>query len=189
LRPRREVHPVPVQRPVLLAHVSQVDPDAEAHGAVLGKRGVAPRELALDVDRGGDGLDRAGKLRQQVIALRVHHATVVRGDVLREDLAVGRERGDGRLLVVAHQPRVADDIGAQDGCELPSLRHGLAPGRSRAVCRRANGVVTILARERHQAVSAPKELGVARDLELTLAESARGQLAGLSVGALVRRPV
>jgi len=68
---------------------------------------VIPFEFPLD--RGGalNGIHRAGKFREQVIARSIHHASTVLLDLGRHDLAVRGECPNGRNLILAHQTAVA----------------------------------------------------------------------------------
>ncbi len=79
---------------------------------MLWERSITARELALNLYSPFDCLDRTGKLGQQRVAWRVDYAAIVCGDMLREDLSICRERRNGSLLVVSHQARIANYVGA-----------------------------------------------------------------------------
>jgi hypothetical protein len=69
----------------------------------------------LDRDRAAHGIDDAVEFDQQAVAHCAHDAAPVLGDVrIDEILAHRSERRQGPLLVDAHQPGIADDIGAQN---------------------------------------------------------------------------
>src|SRR5205823_9248039 len=73
------------------------------------------RHFPLDRDGAAYGIDNAVELDQQPVSHRAHDATPVLGDLwIDEILAHRSERRQGALLVDAHQPGIADDIGAQN---------------------------------------------------------------------------
>jgi hypothetical protein len=88
---------------------------------------VSDLELPLELDRALHRIHGTGKLRQQVIARRVHYAAVVLLNQRGHELPMGREGADSRHLILAHQAAVAFDIGTEDGGELaPHARPGRA---------------------------------------------------------------
>jgi hypothetical protein len=82
------------------------------------QRRVARIHLPLDLGGALHGVDDAGELGEHVVAGRVHHPSPVAGHGRRDRLPVRGDRADGGDLVVAHQPAVAFDVGAEDGGQL-----------------------------------------------------------------------
>ena len=107
----RHVHAVAEDIGVLNYDVAEVDADSEYDSLILARgHGV------LDGDGAVDGIDDAGELDQEPVAHRLDDAPVVLGDFGIEHLdAAGLEAGERTGLVGAHEPAVADRVGAQDG--------------------------------------------------------------------------
>ena len=100
--------------------VADVDADAKHDPAVVGDIGIALDHAALNVDSAAHGIDRAGEFDQDPIAGRLDDAALMFGDLGVDELApASLERRERALLVSAHQPAVADDIGRKDSGEPP----------------------------------------------------------------------
>jgi hypothetical protein len=70
------------------------------------------RRAALDLDRGAHGVDRAHEFRQQPIAHGLDDAAAELLDGGHDHGLVERvEPGERRLLVAAHEARIAGDVG------------------------------------------------------------------------------
>jgi len=75
---------------------------------------IAQRHLALQLDCTAHRIDDARELDQQPITGRFHNAAAMLGDLGVRYFAAQRRLGRVRaLLVLAHQPRIARDIGRQ----------------------------------------------------------------------------
>src|SRR4029453_11678075 len=74
LDPGRDVHPVPVDSVTLNNHLAEIDTNPELHAAVNRQGSVSRGEFLLDTDGALDGGHHAGKLGEEVIPWRVHHA-------------------------------------------------------------------------------------------------------------------
>ena len=92
---------------------------------------VARGHAALDVDRAPDRVDHAGELDEEAVAGGLDDPAGVRGDGGIDQLAPVRlQRGQGAVLVGAHEPAVAGDVGRQDGASRRTLLSAAMP-----VCR------------------------------------------------------
>ena len=119
LQAGRNVHAITVDRSVaLLDHIAQVHADPKLHAACWRELQVPTSDDLLDLARALHGFYRARKVGEDVVAGRVDDAALVACNHARNSRAVLDQRGYRRLLVVAHQTRVADHVGAQDRCEL-----------------------------------------------------------------------
>jgi hypothetical protein len=124
-----DVHAVAVNTSFFFNHVSEVNPDAELHPAMIRKFRIASPQLLLDLDGSAHRVHDAGELSEQVVPRSVHHAPIVFLDDLSHYFAMGGQGGDGRLLIVLHEAAVALDVGAEDRGELPLCAfrtHGIA---------------------------------------------------------------
>ena len=121
---RGDVHAVPIERPVLDDHVAEVDADAKLHALVgVGHRGVARRDLLLDLDRALDRVDHRRKLCEDRIARRVDDAPAAGRRALGKDGAPLVQRAHRRLRVALHVAAVADDVGGEDRGQPPLRAH------------------------------------------------------------------
>ena len=90
-------------------------PHAELDAPPLRDGRIAQCHLALHLDGAAHRIDDAGELDEQAIARNLDDATA-----MFLDFGVGQlapeclERGERAFLVLAHQPRIARDIGRQD---------------------------------------------------------------------------
>jgi hypothetical protein len=114
LKPRCYVHSISVKSIGLLDHVTKIDPNAKSHAPVFGKLCVTTSEFLLQLHSTLHGLYGTGELSQHGVARRVNDATVVPSNAICEELAVTRERVEGRAFVVSHHPRVASYVCAQN---------------------------------------------------------------------------
>ena len=90
----------------------------------VGDAGVALGHLALHLDRAAHRIDDAGELDQQAVAGGLDDAAAMLGDLGVDQFAPKRlQRGERALLVRAHQPRVAGDIGGENGGEAAGSWH------------------------------------------------------------------
>src|SRR5713226_4668991 len=96
-------------------HVAEVHADAEFHPALGWQRSVLGLERGLDLDGALHGIHDAGELRQYAITGGVDEAAAMLLDQRIDQLAVGRESAQRRLLVLPHEAAVAKDIGAEYG--------------------------------------------------------------------------
>jgi hypothetical protein len=95
--------------------VAEIDADAELDAALLGDAVIAQRDLVLDFDGTTHRIDDAGEFDQQPVAGGLDDAAAVLGDLGIRQLAPQRRQSRERtFLVVAHQTRVAGDIGCED---------------------------------------------------------------------------
>jgi hypothetical protein len=132
LQPRGDIDAVAVNVILLEDDVAKIDADAKLDAAFLGDAVIAQRHLALQFDRAAHCIDDARKLGQQPVAGSFDDATAMLGDLGVRHFAAQRRQGSVRaLLVLAHQPRIAHDIGRQDrrqptldALSLPSI-HGV----------------------------------------------------------------
>ena len=117
-QPGGDVDPVAVDVLALDDHVADVDADPEPDALGRGQVQLAPGHALLDRHRAGHRLDDGSELAQGAVARQVDDPAAVLGDErLDELLAVCLEALERALLVLPHQPRVADHVGRQDGGE------------------------------------------------------------------------
>ena len=96
--------------------VADVNADPVAQRVSLGRAVAALRHRRLDRDAALDGVYGGAELDQKPVASRFHDAAAVLGD-RRIDQASARDRLQTRkrgALALAHEPRVADDVGGHD---------------------------------------------------------------------------
>ena len=131
LEPRRDVDAVAVNVVGFDDDVAEIDADTQyddRRGAVLVRR---QRGGALDRKRAINRIDHARKLDDRAIADQLHDAAVMGGDGrVEHGFAVPLQRIERAGLVGAHQPRIADHVGRQNGGKLTVdafFGHELAP--------------------------------------------------------------
>ena len=95
--------------------ITQVDADAKSHTGRLGYVGIPLSELQLNLGSAPNRFDGTRELRNHTIASTTEDAPGVVRNQAVNDRAVCLERGERRLLVLAHEPAVADYIGRKDG--------------------------------------------------------------------------
>ena len=79
---------------------------------------LALRHPALDRDGAGDRIDHAAELAERAVAHELDDAALVlRDQRLDESLAVILEALERSRLVALDQPRIADDVGRENGGE------------------------------------------------------------------------
>jgi hypothetical protein len=115
LWPGVDVHAVAVEVALVVDHVAQVDPDAEADAAFLADRLLTLLDAALNPDGALDGVDGAGELAEGTIARELDETAAVLGqERLDELLAVRLEPPERAGFVPLHQARVADHVRGED---------------------------------------------------------------------------
>ena len=95
--------------------IAEIDADAKPHAVRLGNVDVALVDRQLDFGRAPHRLDRAGELGNDAVAGAPEDAATMVGDQPVDDLTMGLQRRKRRLLILAHEPAVADHIGCKDG--------------------------------------------------------------------------
>src|SRR6516162_1759165 len=94
--------------------VTDIDAHAKFDAALCRSCGVAGDHLALQLDRTAHRVDNAGKLRKEAVASRFDDAAAMLGDFGIAEFTANRTQCRERaLFVLAHQPRIAGDIGRQ----------------------------------------------------------------------------
>ena len=114
LQPRRDVHAVAQNVVALYQHVAEIDADAIENALRIGGTGVALRHQTLDRDRAFDGGDDRGKFQQKFVAGRLDDAAAVARDDRPRRVAMFADRPRRPRLVLAHEARIADDVGGED---------------------------------------------------------------------------
>ena len=111
--------------------VAEIEADAEADALGLRPIGVAVFRSLLKDDGAAHGVDDRGELYQHAVAGGLEDTAAVLGDQwIDEFAAIAFEQGEGSLLVRAHQPRLSDNVGAEDRRKppfYPFLCHSPAP--------------------------------------------------------------
>ena len=78
----------------------------------------------MHLDRTSHRIDNASELDEAAVTGALDDASVMRGDCRIDKVAPQpSEPRQGAILVDAGEPTVADDVGNQDGRNLPSLAH------------------------------------------------------------------
>jgi hypothetical protein len=122
--PRSDVDPIAINVIGLDDDVAEIDADAQLDAAVRADTRVPFGHRLLHHDRAADRIDNAGKLHQHAVAGGLDDATAVFGDLRIEELAAQRLEAFVRaLLIGAHQPRIAGDIGGKDRGEAADRSH------------------------------------------------------------------
>jgi hypothetical protein len=125
-QPRRHVDRVAEHVLVGDDDVAEMKPDAEGLAAIGGRAGVALDHAALQLDGRAYRLDGTAELDQHAVTHRLDDAAVEALDHRRHQLGeMGTQIDQRALLVGAHQPAVAVDVGDQDGREAPVGGRGL----------------------------------------------------------------
>src|SRR5918994_1070776 len=106
-----DIYAVAEQIAILGYDIAVVDADAELQPLVLRHRRVASVNLLLDLDGAEGRLHRACELGDHAVAGAVEDAAATRRDQPIHHLAVRAKHVERSLLVDAHQPAVAGDIG------------------------------------------------------------------------------
>jgi hypothetical protein len=122
----RDIHAVTEDVAMLDDNVAEVDADAKLDAALHRHPRVATYHLALNFDRAAHRVDDACKLDEKTVASGLDDPAPMLGDLrVAQFLAVGAQRSEGPLFVLAHQSRIACDIHSKD-CRQPSLDPSLA---------------------------------------------------------------
>ena len=138
----RYIDPVPEYVVLFNDHIAEIDPDAEPDPALFGHVRLTVDHPALDLDRTPDRVDHAGEFREQAVAGVLYDPAAVLGDLRVYQLAEMRFEARVRpLLVLAHQPGIADYISGKDCGEAAGRGHGLVQALCSKV-RRLNGSTT-----------------------------------------------
>ena len=135
LQPGRDVDAVAEDVAALDHDVADIDADAKAHPLVVRHAGTQLGRRLLHPHRTAHGIDDTGELGQDAVAGGVGDPAAEVADELVDDRPVGRQRGQRCLLVRRHQPRIALDIGCQNG-DQPAIERGCFHGNPRPrLCR------------------------------------------------------
>ena len=117
LQPRRDIDAVPEDVVVVDDHIAEMNPHAKHQPFVGGHFDVALGHQALHAERGAHRMKRAGKFEQQPVAGGLDQPPAFFGKERIDRLAMRLERRQRAELVRAHQPAVADDIGANNDAQ------------------------------------------------------------------------
>jgi hypothetical protein len=106
-------------------------PIRKADALVIRQIGAAILHPLLHHDGTAHGIDNRCELDQHAVAGGLEDASAVLVDQRIDQFTpMALENGERPFLVRAHQPRIADDIGAEDRRQpplYPFLRHARAP--------------------------------------------------------------
>ena len=111
LQSRRHVDAVAVDIAILDDDIAEADADAKANGsfAIVGRHALLPSHGA------GDGVDDALKFHEEAVAHELDDPALMRRDQGFERLfAQARKSSERAGLVLAHEARVAHDVGCQN---------------------------------------------------------------------------
>ncbi len=113
--PRRNVDAVAEHVAFVDHDVAEVDADAEANALAIREVGVSVLHPPLHNDGAAHGIDDRGELDQHAVAGGLEDAAAVLIDQRIDQFTpMTFENGERLLLVRPHQPRIFDDIGAED---------------------------------------------------------------------------
>ena len=104
-------------------HVAEIDADAVEDASGLGNARVAFGHLLLHANRALDRRDDRRKFQQHAVAHRLDEPAAESANDRRRRLAMFPHRARRPRFVIAHQPRVADDVGGEDRGEAAGLAH------------------------------------------------------------------
>ena len=120
LDPRRDVDAVAEHIAFVDHDVADIDADAKANALALRQIGVAVLHPLLHDDGAAHGVDDRGELDQHAVAGGLDDASAVLVDQRIDQFTpMALEDGERPFLVRAHQPRIPDDIGAEDRRQPP----------------------------------------------------------------------
>src|SRR6516165_8993255 len=120
LDPRRDVDAIAKHVAFVDHDVAEVDADAKANALALRQIGVAVLHPPLHDDRATHRIDDRGELDQHAVAGGLKDAPAVLIDQRVDQFTPVRlESGERLFLVRPHQPRIFDDIGAEDRRQPP----------------------------------------------------------------------
>jgi hypothetical protein len=115
--PRRNIDPVADDVVAIYQHVAEIDADAIKDAFRFGRLGVALDHHLLERDRAFDGGDDGGKLKQQAVSSRLDDAAAKACHNRSRRRAMLADRSRRARLILAHEARVADNVGDEDRCE------------------------------------------------------------------------
>ena len=104
-------------------HVAEIDADAVKDASGLGNARVAFGHLLLHANRALHRRDDRRKFQQHAVAHRLDEPAAESANDRRRRLAMFPHRARRPRFVIAHQPRVADDVGGEDRGEAAGLAH------------------------------------------------------------------
>src|SRR6516162_6059952 len=108
-------------------YVTKVHPDAKLDAPLLRHVGLAVSHPTLDLRGTADGIDDTRKFREHAVAGVLDDTAVMLGDLRIDQLAEMPLQAFVRtLLIGAHQPRIACDIGGEDRGKAAGRGHGWA---------------------------------------------------------------
>jgi hypothetical protein len=112
-------------------NVPLINADSELDALALRHFGIALDHALLNLDGTAHRVYHAGKLNQHSVPGGLDDPAAVHGDLWVHELApVGLEGGQGALLIGAHEPTVANNIGCKDRSQssfYPRLGHHMRP--------------------------------------------------------------
>ena len=109
-----DVDPVADEVVALDQNVAEVNPHPVTKSAGRRQRLAAARSLGLHGERARDGGDHGREFDQEPVTHGLEHPAAVSGDQRLRGLAALPHRGRRAGFVLAHHPRVADDVGGKD---------------------------------------------------------------------------
>ena len=98
-------------------------PYAEDDGVIGELIPVGLSHCLLELNGGTQRIDRAGELDQRAVAGQLYQSPAVTRQYRVQALFDGPSAGKRAVLIPAHQPRVAGDVGRDDGGK-PALLKG-----------------------------------------------------------------
>ena len=104
--------------------IAEMDADAPFHAAVIGNPCIALRRQPLQCQAAFDGPDDRAELDQHPVTGRLNNAAAMPGDERIGGSVMFAQRSRRPLLVLAHQSRIARDIGGKDRGETAGSGHG-----------------------------------------------------------------
>src|SRR5471032_1003254 len=115
-----DVHAVTIDILAIDDDVADVNSYPKLDPFIFSAAGIVLANRFLNLDRAGDGIDRAGEFDERPIAHQFDHATRMLGDRRVDDLAPQRlEARQRSFLIALHETRIANHIGRKDGRESP----------------------------------------------------------------------
>src|SRR5215472_17738629 len=122
--PGGDIDPIAEDVVTLDQYIAKMDADAPFHTAVAGHTRIAFRAQLLQRQSAFDGADHRTELDQDPVAGGLDDPSAISADQRVGSRAMLTQRLRRASLVLPHQPRIAGDVGGEDGSKAAGSGHG-----------------------------------------------------------------